>query len=103
MSTPKFMLGQLVHHCLFDYRGVIYDVDQVFQGSDEWYQQVARSRPARDRPWYRVLVHEFGHETYVAERNLERDNVLEPIKHPWVDHIFAALKDGYYELPGDFN
>jgi heat shock protein HspQ len=103
MSTPKFLVGQLVHHCLFDYRGVIYDVDEVFRGSDEWYEEVARSRPPRDRPWYRILVHEVGHETYVAEQNLEEDDVGEPIEHPMVDRVFGAFKDGYYELAGDYH
>ena len=103
MSTPKFMVGQLVHHQLFDYRGVIFDVDEVFQGSDEWYEQVARSRPPRDEPWYRVLVHGHGRETYVAERHLEVDTVGEPIEHPLIGRIFSAFKDGYYELPGAFH
>ena len=72
---PRFLVGQLVHHKLFDYRGVIIDADLTFQGSDQWYASVARSRPPRDRPWYRVLVHAGGYETYVAERNLEPDDL----------------------------
>ena len=103
MSTPKFLVGQLVHHRLFDYRGVIYDIDEIFQGSDEWYDQVARSRPPKDKPWYKILVHDLGYETYVAERNLEIDDVGEPIDHPLVDRIFSAFKDGYYELYGTFH
>ncbi|MGE4649601.1 MAG: heat shock protein HspQ, partial [Myxococcota bacterium] len=46
-----FSVGYVVEHRLFDYRGVIFDVDAHFEGSDEWYEQVARSRPPRDRPW----------------------------------------------------
>ena len=49
-------IGQLVHHRLFNYRGVVYDVDPVFMLPDEWYEQVALSRPPKDEPWYRVLV-----------------------------------------------
>ena len=26
----KFKIGQLVHHKLFDYRGVVYDADETF-------------------------------------------------------------------------
>jgi heat shock protein HspQ len=92
----KFHLGQLVHHRLFDYRGVIVDVDPTFQGSEEWYDQVARSRPPKDKPWYRVLVHDAEHETYVAERNLEPDGSRDPIRHPLLDDFFSGLDgDGY--------
>ncbi len=66
-----FTIGQTVHHRMFDYRGVITGVDQSFQGSDDWYDQVAQSRPPKDKPWYHVLVHDASHRTYVAERHLD--------------------------------
>jgi heat shock protein HspQ len=94
----KFHIGQLIHHRLFDYRGVIVDVDPVFQGSEEWYEQVARSHPPKDKPWYRVLVHEAEHETYVAERNLEADPSGDPIRHPLVDAFFTDLDGDSYRL-----
>ena len=96
LSQAKFAVGQLVHHRLFDYRGVIFDVDPVFSGSDEWYEQVARSRPPKDRPWYHVLVHGAGHETYVAERNLEPDSTEEPIEHPELSDYFGDFRNGAY-------
>ncbi len=68
MAKPKFFVGQIVYHSRFDYRGVVVDVDGSFQGSEAWYEQVARSRPPKDQPWYRVLVDGGEHETYVAER-----------------------------------
>ena len=71
--TARFFVGQVVHHHRFDYRGVVYDVDATFQGSDEWYDAVARSRPPKDHPWYHVLVDLGGQTTYVAERHLEPD------------------------------
>jgi len=95
-SKTKFSPGQLVHHKRFDYRGVIVDVDPVFQGSDEWYEQVARSRPPRDAPWYHVLVHDNPVETYVAERNLEADYSGQAIDHPSVQQYFTELEDGRY-------
>ena len=67
----KFHTGQVVHHALFDYHGVVVDVDQTFQLSEEWYEEVARSRPPKDQPWYHILVHGTHQTTYVAERNLE--------------------------------
>jgi heat shock protein HspQ len=92
----KFSVGQLVHHQLFGYRGVIIDVDPTFQSSDEWYEAVARSRPPKDRPWYHVLVHDATHRTYVAERNLEPDESREPITHPELDSFVGGLRDGAY-------
>jgi heat shock protein HspQ len=104
----KFFVGQIVHHKKFDYRGVIFDVDATFQGTEEWYDQVARSRPPKDRPWYHVLVHGARHTTYVAERHgarhttyvaerhLEADSSAEPIEHSLVGELFGAMEDGRY-------
>jgi heat shock protein HspQ len=96
ITEVKFSVGGLIQHRLFDYRGVIVDVDQNFQGTDEWYQQVARSRPPKDKPWYHVLVHNGEHSTYVAEQNLELDTNLEPINHPMVEQFFSRFENGVY-------
>ena len=90
----RFAVGQLVQHRLFGYRGVIYDVDPVFQGSDEWYEQVARSRPPKDAPWYHVLVDGSEATTYVAERNLAPDEQGGPVRHPRVEELFSAFEAG---------
>lgn len=95
-AQALFSVGDLVHHRLFDYRGVIVDVDPRMMLSDEWYETVARSRPPRNKPWYRVLVHNAMHETYVAERNLEPDYSDAPIRHPLVDTFFSDFADGRY-------
>ena len=92
----RFRLGQLVHHRLFDYRGVVFNVDGVFSGDDEWYEQVAKSRPPKDEPWYHVLPNGAQHTTYVAERNLEADDSLAAIEHPLVARLFGDMtSDGY--------
>ena len=96
VPLAKFSVGDLVQHRLFDYRGVIVDVDAEFMLSDEWYDQVARSRPPKDQPWYRVLVHNTEDETYVAERNLEPDSNVEPIIHPLLEEFFIAFDEGRY-------
>ena len=93
---PKFAIGQLVHHRLFGYRGVVVDIDATFQLSEAWYEQVAKSRPPKDAPWYRVLVGGAMHETYVAERNLEEDSLGSPIEHPLLGHFFDSFEDGHY-------
>lgn len=98
MSESKFSIGQVVHHQLFDYRGVIIDVDYKFLGSEEWYEEVARSRPPKDQPWYHVLVAGAIHQTYVAENNLEPSEDNSPVHHPLLDYYFNGMKEGYYQL-----
>jgi heat shock protein HspQ len=95
-TQPQFFIGQLVHHNKFDYRGVIIDVDAEFSGTEEWYQQVALSRPPKDKPWYRVLVHDSSQLTYVAERHLEADSCTEPVDHPAIDLYFNGFRNGVY-------
>lgn len=95
-KVARFAIGQLIQHKLFHYRGVIVDVDSVFQGTEEWYRQVARSRPPKDQPWYRVLVDHADNETYVAERNLEPDLENKPVHHPLVSEFFSSFEDGRY-------
>ncbi|MBT8132864.1 MAG: heat shock protein HspQ, partial [Gammaproteobacteria bacterium] len=82
----------------FDYRGVIIDVDAEFSGSDEWYEEVAKSRPPKDRPWYHVLVDGAEHITYVAERHLEQDPTGEPVRHPAIQAFFDGFEDGVYKI-----
>ena len=96
ITRTNFSVGDLIHHRLFDYRGVIVDVDRTFQASEEWYQNVARSRPPKDKPWYHVLVDGSDHSTYVAERNLEPDEILQPITHPLLKQFFSAFDNGKY-------
>ena len=97
--SAKFFVGQIVHHKRFDYRGVIFDVDATFQGSDEWYETVAQSRPPKDRPWYHVLVDGAEHTTYVAERHLiESDESHTPISHPLVAELCGEFHEGRYSL-----
>ncbi len=102
-AIAHFSVGDLVHHKLFDYRGVIVDVDPRLMLSDEWYEAAAGSRPPKDQPWYRVLVHDAIHETYVAERNLEPDTSGMPIRHPLVDTFFHNFGDGHYLTAGRIN
>ena len=92
----KYVVGQVVHHRLFDYRGVVISADPHFQGTEEWYSQMARTRPPKDEPWYQVLVDNGDHMTYVAERNLEGDWSGHPVKHPLLAEYFRGYEEGKY-------
>ena len=92
-AHTKFETGQLIHHKKFGYRGVIVAVDETFQGTEEWYEQVARSRPPKQDPWYQVLVHNSAAETYVAERHLQLDDSGATVDHPLIGAFFDELVD----------
>ena len=94
--SAEFAVGQVICHKKFDYRGVIVDVDPLFSGTEAWYEQVARSRPPKDRPWYHVLVDGGSHRTYVAERHLQVDSTGAPIKHPQLSSYFDARRGSSY-------
>jgi heat shock protein HspQ len=96
LHCAQFSVGELVEHKMFGYRGVIVDVDRQFNLTDEWYDQVARSRPPKNKPWYHVLVHGATHATYVAERNLKKDTSEKPVRHPMIGYYFASFEDGHY-------
>jgi heat shock protein HspQ len=94
----KFSVGQTVCHKTYNYRGVIIDVDATFQGKDKWYERFARSRPSKNQPWYRILVHEAASETYVAEGHLKPDITGDPVNHPEISTFFDGFDEGIYQF-----
>ena len=86
----KFRAGQIVKHLKFGYRGVIYRADEAYSLSDDWYEQVARSRPPKDAAWYHVLVDRGVHTTYVAERHLSASGDRTQIQHPALGEHFES-------------
>ena len=103
MKQAKFSIGQCIHHRLFDYRGVVVDVDPEFLGQDDWYEANAKSRPPKDQPWYHVLVHDANNETYVAEQNLMEDETQEPVNHPLLERFFVEYDGSVYRTGRHIN
>lgn len=94
----KYNVGQVIHHVLFDYRGVIVDVDSGFRVGGELNAQEQRpTRHAQDgRPWYHVLVDGTADRTYVSEQNLEPDILGVPVDHPdLIDYFEKLTTTGY--------
>ena len=87
---------------MFDFRGVIYDVDFEFNNSEEWYESIPKDvRPRKNQPFYHLLAenNEITYEAYVSEQNLINDDSDEPIKHPLIEEIFTGKKgSGYFKL-----
>lgn len=93
-QLPQYLVGQIIHHRRYDYRGVVVAVDPSCHASEAWYGS-NQTQPRRDQPWYHVLV-DGGRETYVAEENLETDPGCNPIQHPLVDRFFPTFQSGRY-------
>ena len=97
-NKAKFKIGQIIHHKLFDYTGVVFDIDPIFQGSEEWYKQMARTLPPKNEPWYHVLVQATEHTTYVAEQNLDLEKQPKAIQHPLINSLFTKFDGFQYHL-----
>lgn len=101
VSTARFGIGEVVRHRMFDFRGVIFDVDPVFANSEEWYQAIPEGiRPRKDQPFYHLLAEndESTYTAYVSQQNLIRDDSDEPVDHPAIGDLFGEMNDGRYEL-----
>jgi len=94
----KYTVGQVIHHTLFDYRGVIVDVDPQFRIGAQMKAQEKRPKFRSDdtRPWYHVLVDGTANRAYVSEQNLEPDFEGGPVDHPDVIDYFDDLSEGVY-------
>ena len=46
LRNGKFSVGQIVRHRLYSFRGVIFDVDPVFNNTEEWYNSIPAERLA---------------------------------------------------------
>ena len=101
MPLARFAIGDVVRHKLFDFRGVIFDVDPVFANSEEWYESIPESlRPRKDQPFYHLLAEnsESAYIAYVSQQNLVRDETEEPVDHPAIADMFETLEGGRYQL-----
>jgi|TARA_B100000959_G_scaffold239555_1_gene260242 heat shock protein HspQ len=90
----RFVPGELVTHRKYGYRGVVVDFDAQCLATEEWYQS-NQTQPAKDQPWYHVLVDQAAHVTYVAQSNLLPDPSGKPILHP-MTNLFFSFEDGRY-------
>ncbi len=99
--TAKFRIGQVVKHRKFPFRGVIFDVDPVFNNTEDWWLAIpADVRPTKDQPYYHLLAEnaETEYIAYVSEQNLLPDDSGQPVRHPQVRDMFEVGRDGSYKL-----
>ncbi|MBB3064477.1 MULTISPECIES: heat shock protein HspQ [Limibacillus] len=99
VKTAKFMIGDVVRHRHYDFRGVIFDVDAIFSNTDEWWDAIPEEvRPSKDQPFYHLLAEneETTYIAYVSEQNLLPDDSGLPVSHPDVGDFFEDLENGRY-------
>jgi heat shock protein HspQ len=99
MRTAKYTIGQVVKHRLFAFRGVVFDIDPVFNNTEEWWQAIpAELRPRKDQPFYHLFAEnaETEYVAYVSEQNLLPDTSGAPIRHPEVAEVFERDEAGSY-------
>ncbi len=99
----RFAIGNVVKHRFFPFRGIVFDVDPVFNNSEEWWLSIPEEiRPSKDQPFYHLLAENEDTEyvAYVSEQNLLPDDSDEPLRHPQLAELFDELEDGVYRFRG---
>ena len=97
--TAKFGVGSVVRHKLYPFRGVVFDIDPVFDNTEEWWLSIpAELRPKKNQPYYHLLAEnsETEYIAYVSEQNLLADKSGEPLRHPKLTELFVQSDDGTF-------
>lgn len=100
-ARSRFALGDVVRHRIFDFRGVVFDIDPVFANSEEWYAAIPEHiRPDREQPFYHLFAEneDGSYVAYVSQQNLVADAQGGPVEHPEVDQMFDHFDSGRYRL-----
>jgi heat shock protein HspQ len=101
IAEAAFSIGAVVRHRIFDFRGVVFDIDPVFANSEDWYQSIPEPiRPAKDQPFYHLFAEnaENSYIAYVSQQNLIPDHQQGPINHPGIDAVFEGWNGDQYQL-----
>lgn len=99
VREAKYSLGSVVRHRYYPFRGIIFDVDPVFNSTEEWWQSIPEEiRPRKDQPFYHLLAENDKTEyiAYVSEQNLLPDDSGAPLRHPQVAELFTEENGEYY-------
>ena len=105
VTSTQYAIGQVVKHRLYEFRGVIVDVDPEFSNTEEWWESIPEeARPRRDQPFYHLLAENEStvYEAYVSEQNLLVDESGEPVNHPRVTEVFGEFLGDSYALPDSY-
>ena len=99
IREARFSIGQIVRHRLFPFRGVVFDVDPVFNNTEEWWLSIPEDvRPSKDQPYYHLFAEneDTHYIAYVSQQNLVADDSGEPVNHPDIQSYFLGMQNGIY-------
>ncbi|NNM72061.1 heat shock protein HspQ [Enterovirga aerilata] len=99
--VARFAIGQVVRHRIFPFRGVIFDVDPVFNNTEEWWLAIPEEiRPSKDQPFYHLFAEndETEYIAYVSEQNLLPDTSGRPLRHRQIEEVLEPKGDGSYRI-----
>lgn len=99
MRQAKYAVGDVVRHRHCPFRGVVFDIDPVFDNTEDWWLSIPEEiRPAKDQPFYHLLAEnaETEYIAYVSEQNLLPDDSGVPVRHPKVSEMFTLDENGRY-------
>ena len=100
-NRARYAIGDIVRHRLYDFRGVVFDIDPVFANSEEWYEAIPENiRPQREQPFYHLFAEngDSSYIAYVSQQNLEHDGESGPVDHPGITQLFDTYAKGRYQL-----
>jgi heat shock protein HspQ len=100
-GEAAFLVGRLVRHRRYGYRGVVVAMTGEFEGDEGWYAK-NQTQPAKGQAWYHVLVDGSTTVTYAAQSSLEADDSGVGVSHPLLEMFFSAFEGGRYvrnEIP----
>lgn len=101
VAIAQFAIGDVVRHRIFDFRGVVFDIDPVFSNSDEWYESIPEPvRPSKEQPFYHLFAEnaDSSYIAYVSQQNLLADDEHGPITHPGIKAVFEGWTGERYEM-----
>jgi heat shock protein HspQ len=101
LRTAKFAIGAVVRHRIYPFRGVVFDVDPVFDNTEEWWLSIPEEvRPRKDQPFYHLLAEnaETEYVAYVSEQNLLPDTSGEALRHAAIAEMFVRDDAGAYRM-----
>ena len=98
-SVAKFNIGQVIRHRVYEFRGVVFDVDPEFADGKGTFESILiELRSRKDQPFYYLFAEneQTPYVAYVSEQNLLADTSDEPVSHPQVDAMFERDGSGSY-------
>jgi heat shock protein HspQ len=99
VKQAKYSVGQVVRHRFYPFRGVVFDIDPVFDNTEEWWESIPEDiRPHKQQPFYHLLAEnaETEYIAYVSEQNLLPDETGQPLRHPQLAELFTEDENGGY-------